>query len=100
MPSSPEPDKLPSRELLEQRHSFPCRYTFKVIGEADEGFQLRVTECVQRELRTNVVPPSSVRETKGGRHQSVTVEPTCPDADAVLRLYTELRKVEGVLFLF
>ncbi|WP_419191075.1 YbeD family protein [Saltatorellus ferox] len=100
MPPPSEPDKLPSRELLEQRHSFPCRYTFKVIGEADEGLQGRVTDCIQRELRTNMQPPSSIRTTKGGRHQSVTVEPTCPDADAVLRLYAELRKVEGVMFLF
>ncbi len=96
----PTPDKLPSKELLEERHSFPCPYTFKVIGEADEGFQARIKECVQRELRTNIEPPSSVRETKGGRHQSVTVEPTCPDADSVLRLYAELRKVDGVMFLF
>ncbi|MFT6831362.1 MAG: putative lipoic acid-binding regulatory protein [Planctomycetota bacterium] len=100
MPPTPEPDKLPSKELLEQRHAFPCPYIFKVIGTADEGFEARVTACVQRELRTNVQPPSSVRETKGGRHQSVTVEPTCPDADSVLRLYAELRKVEGVMFLF
>ncbi len=100
MDSTPSPDKLPSLELLEQRHTFPCRYTFKVIGAADEGFRGRVTACVQRELRTNAEIPSSVRETKGGRHQSVTVEPTCPDAASVLRLYAELRKVQGVMFLF
>ena len=56
--------------------------------------------CVQRELRTNAEIPSSVKETKGGRHQSVTLEPTCPDAESVLRLYKELRKVQGVMFLF
>lgn len=94
------PDKLPSKELLEQRHSFPCRYTFKVIGQADDGLEARIKGCVQRELRTNAEPRSSVRKTKGGRHQSVTVEPNCPDADAVLRLYAELRKVQGVMFLF
>ena len=96
----PTPDKLPSKELLEERHTFPGPYTFKVIGEADEGFEGRIKECVQRELRTNAEPRTSVRTTKGGRHQSVTVEPVCPDADSVLRLYAELRKVDGVMFLF
>ncbi|MEM8713212.1 MAG: DUF493 domain-containing protein [Planctomycetota bacterium] len=100
MTSTPEPDKLPSLELLEQRHSFPCRYTFKVIGAADAGFEGRVVACVQRVLDLADPPRSSLKETKGGRHQSITVDPMCPSAQSVLELYRELRGVEGVLFLF
>ena len=39
--------KLPAVELLESRHAFPCHYTFKVIGSAEENFTARVVACVR-----------------------------------------------------
>lgn len=93
-------EPLPPLELLEERHDFPCRYTFKVIGEADEAFERNVARCVQDELQLEDAPSTSVKSTAGGRHQSITVDPMCPDGESVLRLYRALRTVPGVLFLF
>ena len=48
---------LPSAELLELRHAFPCTYTFKVIGFADANFTARVIACVRDELQLEQDPP-------------------------------------------
>lgn len=93
-------DSLPTLELLESRHSFPCPYTFKVIGAGDIDLETAVAGCVRAELALDADPPTSVRTTEGGRHQSVTVEPECPSAQSVLDLYKALRGLDGVLFLF
>ncbi len=93
-------DPLPTLELLEQRHDFPCPYTFKVIGVAGAAFESSVAECVRSELDLDETPSTSLKTTSGGRHQSVTIEPTCSDASDVLRLYRALRRVPGVMFLF
>jgi len=93
-------DRPESAELLEARHDFPCPYTFKVIGEAGNGLEARVADCVTRELVLAEPPTTAVKSTSGGRHESITVEPVCPDAHAVLDLYERLRALSGVLFLF
>lgn len=98
--NGPMTDRPESAELLEARHDFPCPYTFKVIGEAGDGLEQRVAECVSRELRLDAPPETSVKTASGGRHESITVEPVCPDADSVLDLYERLRGLRGVLFLF
>ena len=48
---------LPSAELLESHHSFPCAWTFKVIGYADANFTARVVWSVREELGMEVDPP-------------------------------------------
>ncbi|MEM6673047.1 MAG: DUF493 domain-containing protein [Planctomycetota bacterium] len=93
-------DRAPTLELLEARHQFPGPYTFKVIGETDSGLSERVAECVRAELDLDQRPDTSVKTAEGGRHESVTIEPTCPDAQAVLRLYAALRELDGIVFLF
>ena len=90
----------PTVELLESRHDFPCPFTFKVIGATGTGLPARVAECVRAGLGLDESPATSVRTAAGGRHESVTVEPVCPDAPDVIRLYADLRALEGVLFLF
>ena len=93
-------DSLPTLELLEARHTFPCAYTFKVIGAGDIDLEGSVVTCVRTALALDADPKTSVRTTKGGRHQSVTVEPECPSARSVLDLYAALRALDGVVFLF
>jgi len=93
-------DRPQSAELLEARHDFPCPYTFKVIGEAGDGLEGRVAACVASELGMDAPPETSVKTASGGRHESITIEPVCPDANAVLDLYAKLRALRGVLFLF
>ena len=93
--------ELPTLELLEARHKFPCPYTFKVIGETGAGLKERVEVCTQELLGLDGTVHGGLRRgrRRGQAHESITVEPTCPGAQAVLDLYAALRKLEGVLFL-
>ena len=66
---------LPSITLLERTHAFPCPYVFKVIGRTDLGFVARTVAAVREALGVEHDPPYHVRESVGGRHTAVTVEP-------------------------
>lgn len=83
-------------ELLESTHSFPCEYTFKVIGLAEANFVGRVVQAVRRVLPEDVEPPFYTRQTASGRHVSVTIEPTLDGADEVLAVYRELANLQGL----
>jgi putative lipoic acid-binding regulatory protein len=52
----------------------------------------------QDNLAISEIAPS-VRETPGGRHVSVTINPVVQSADDVLRIYAELQSLEGVVML-
>ena len=58
---------LPTIELLEKTHAFPCPYVFKVIAKADQGFLAQVIAIVREELLIEIDPPFHVREAVGGR---------------------------------
>jgi putative lipoic acid-binding regulatory protein len=90
---------LPSHELLEMRHTFPCVYTFKVIGYAADNFTARVVACVREELRLETDPPFSLRNTAHGRHVAVTLEPTCESSQQVLAIYARLSGMDGLVML-
>lgn len=92
-------DHYPAIELLESTHDFPCAYTFKVIGRAEEHFVGRVLTTVRGELPPDAEPPFSSRSTSSGRHVSVTLEPTCENAQQVLDIYRALQQVEGIVLL-
>ena len=91
---------LPSAELLEARHSFPCSYTFKVIGAASENFTARVVSHVRDELRLEEDPPYSLRSTRGGKHVAISMEPVCDSAQQVLAVYSRLSGLDGLVMLF
>ena len=90
---------LPSVELLELRHAFPCTYTFKVIGAADDNFTVRVVAAVRDELRLEVDPPYSLRSTRDEVHVAVTLEPLCDSPQQVLAVYSRLTGMNGVVML-
>ena len=91
--------RLPSVELLESRHAFPCHYTFKVIGSAADNFTARVVACVRNELLMETDPPFSLRNTEHGRHVSVTLEPMCNSSQQVLAIYSRLSGIDGLVML-
>jgi len=91
---------LPPRELLEETHEFPGPYLFKVIGKADAGFEARVVAVVRSVLALEVDPPFQVRAAVGGRHISVTIEPTVQSPDQVLELYRQLGTLDGLVMMF
>ena len=91
--------KLPSVELLESRHAFPCHFTFKVIGAAEGNFTARVVACVRDELGMETDPPFSLRNTAHGRHVAVTLEPMCESSQQVLVVYSRLSGMDGLVML-
>ncbi|MCX7398192.1 MAG: DUF493 domain-containing protein [Planctomycetales bacterium] len=90
---------LPAIDLLEKLHSFPCHYTFKVIGYADGNFMARVLSCVRDELKLESDPPFSLRNTEHGRHVAVTIEPMCESSQQVLAVYSRLSGMDGLVML-
>ncbi|MEQ9407963.1 MAG: DUF493 domain-containing protein [Fuerstiella sp.] len=90
---------LPSVELLEARHSFPCAYTFKIIGNAAENFTGRVIAHVRDELGMEIDPPYTLRSTKNGNHVAITMEPECVSPQQVLAIYARLMGMDGLVML-
>ena len=93
-------NSLPTFDLLEKTHTFPCPYLFKIIGKADPGFLARVVAVVREELIIEVDPPYQVREAVGGRHLSVTLEPMVQSPQQVVAIYRRLGILDGVVMLF
>ena len=91
---------MPTVELLEKTHDFPCTYLFKIIGTPDQGFLTRVVAVVREELTSEADPPHRVREAVGGRHVSVTLEPIVHSAQQVLAIYRRLGALDGLVMLF
>ena len=94
---SPEEQRQRSIDLLNATHSFPCPVMVKVIGKNDESFIEAVVSTVRDQLSLAFDPPITKREARGGRHVSVTIEPTFDDADQVLGLYEKIRFIDGVV---
>ncbi len=88
---------LPSIELLEKTHQFPGPYMFKFIGRVENGFVARVVAAVRDELADFSDPPFTYREAVGGRHVSVTLEPTVQTAAQVLAVYRRIQKLAGLV---
>jgi putative lipoic acid-binding regulatory protein len=91
---------LPAIELLEANHTFPGPYMFKVIGRVENGFVARVVAAAREALAEPVDPPFRVRETSGGRHVAVTLEPTVQSAEQVLAVYRRVRATVGLVVLW
>jgi putative lipoic acid-binding regulatory protein len=90
---------LPSIELLETTHTFPLEYMFKAIGKSDRGFVARAVAAVREELKLDVDPPYRLRDAVGGRHVSVTVQPTVATPNDVIAVYRRLAKLDGIVML-
>lgn len=91
---------LPTIELLEKMHDFPCPYLIKIIGKAENGLEARIVAVVREELLIEVDPPFSVREAVGGRHVAVTLEPLVQSAQQVIAIYRRLGTLDGVVLMF
>ncbi|MCA9037525.1 MAG: DUF493 domain-containing protein [Planctomycetaceae bacterium] len=90
---------LPSVELLESRHNFPCVFVFKVIGNTSDNFHARVVSIIRDEMQLEADPPHSYRAARNGKHISVTVEPVCESAQQVLAIYGRLTGMDGLVML-
>ena len=92
--------QMPAIDLLESAHDFPGPYIFKVIGRSDRGFLARTVAAVRDELAAEIDPPYKVRETTGGKHMAITLEPQVQTAQQVLDVYARLGRTEGLVMLW
>jgi putative lipoic acid-binding regulatory protein len=90
---------LPPRELLDEMHTFPGRFVFKAIGKTEDDFAARVVSVVRMVLAQDFDPPFELRETPGGRHVSVTVEPWVESSEQVINVFDAIRQLEGLVML-
>ena len=91
--------QMPSIELLETTHKFPCIFTFKAIGLTTDCFVGRVLAAVKQELGEDAEPSFSSRKTAGGKHTSVTVEPLVQSAQQVIAIYHQIHEVKGLVMM-
>lgn len=91
---------LPTVELLEKAHAFPCFYLFKVIGKSDPDFLTQVITIVREELGHDADPPHRTRDSVGGRHTSISIEPMVPSPHHVVAIYRRLGTLEGLVMMF
>ncbi len=92
--------KQPALDLLESSHTFPGPYIFKVIGKNEGGFLARAIAAVREELAQEIDPPFRVRESVGGRHIAVTLEPKVQSAGQVLAVYRRLSVMVGLVMMW
>ena len=85
-----------SIKTLEQTHSFPGPFMFKVIGENSPAFIAQVAQAAVTVLGPRAAPAVTTRESSGGRHLAVTMVVTVPDAESVLTIYAALAGLVGV----
>lgn len=87
-PACHDPDQF--RRMLDEYYEWPSPYTFKFIVPAVRLDELR--ELLDgHELKT--------RASSKGKYVSVSLSPVMDSSDAVLRLYTRVNGVEGLVAL-
>ena len=90
---------LPPEELLNATHRFPGKFVFKAIGHNNVEFADSVIETVRTTLVLDFDPPYELRQTPGGRHVSITVEPWVEDARQALDVYQRICDLPGLVML-
>ena len=86
---------IPSKELLEATHSFPCIFTFKAIGLTDSHFEEELLKLFTAELE-DPRGRHSKRVSKDGKHAAITLEIPVGSAEHVIALYSELINLPGL----
>lgn len=89
----------PPQELLDEMHSFPGRFVFKAIGKSSDDFTSRVVAAVRSTLEQEFDAPYEVRQTTGGRHVAVTIEPWVESSQEVIEVFAAIRDLEGLVML-
>lgn len=90
---------LPPLELLESVHKFPGTYTFKIIALNNEETLKNILEVMKVKLNLPELPKYTSRVSEGGKHVSITLEPTLQKAQDVHDIYQALLETKGVLLL-
>lgn len=76
---------------------FPCRWPVKAMTRAADGALARVVDTVARHVGEFDREEVSVRPSRNGRYQSVTVIVEAESRAQLERIYTELRALDAVV---
>lgn len=78
------------REKLDQHYTWPSLYVFKFIVPAGKEGEVKQLFPLHTTLE---------KSSKQGNYKSVTVEMMMPSGDAVLDIYIQASKIEGIVAL-
>ena len=93
------PPNIPSADLLESVHFFPCVYQIRAIGSTSDDFTNRVLSAVIEEVATPSEVDHAEHFTPDGRHVSVILDITVQSADQVRTIYGRIQQVDGLRLL-
>ncbi len=86
------------KEKLDAMHTFPGPFMFKVIGENTEEFQANAVAAVKA-VAPDADPQVSRRESSGARHQSLTLVVEVESSQAVIDIYNQFSRLEGIKYM-
>ena len=78
------------KALLDDRHQWPCEYTFKFVVPADKEDELAAFFEASETIKKN---------SKTGKFISFTIVRLMNSSDEVIEVYTKVSEVEGVVSL-
>lgn len=86
-------------DQLNDVHTFPGNYLFKVIGNNTDEFVSRAAQACIIVLGPDAKFEMTTRESSGGKHLAITLDAVVPDAETVLLIYDLLGELDGVKFM-
>jgi len=85
------PEQIKSfKEKLDETHAWPVLYLFKFI--VPKGKEEEVRKIFKRH-------PPTEKSSQNGNYTSFTVQMMMPSSDAVVEVYLEAGKIEGIIAL-
>ena len=94
-------DKIyPRKESLEAVHTFPCKFTIKVIGANTPTFIEAARSTVEAVTQDSSRLTLTTRESSKGKHVSVNLEVHVETPEQVQDLYARLKKLDALQYIF
>lgn len=88
------------RRPIDELVDFPCVFCFKAVGEGSAGFVEDLLGRVGRVLGRSLEPGEhSVRQSSGGRYQSVTIDVQVESGAQVYAIYEAIMEDPRVRYL-
>ena len=79
-------------KLDESLWDFPCQFPLKIMGPAEAPLRPAVEAIVLRHAPEFDISTITIRMSKTGKHQSITIDVYVERKEQVLGLYTDLAK--------
>ena len=84
---------------LNDVHTFPGPYLFKVIGPNSDDFVAKIVQAVINASGPDLEHNVSTRESSGGNHMSVSITITAESAEHVMEVYEIFGSIEEIKYM-